>query len=748
MTGMSEGLPIAVTSAIAFDWRDITVIVVYLVGIVGLGCWAGTRRKSHEGDAYFLGGKSLTWPVIGAALFASNISTVHMVSFAECGYKSGMLYGNFEWMAPFTLICLSLFFAPFYIRSGVATLPDFLEKRFNRVCRDWLAIMSLVAAVVIHIGFALYTGARVLHGVFGIDQNVCILVVAGLAGLYTIVGGLLAVMVTESIQTIILLIGAIAITAVSLWNVGGWSGLEASVHPVNLSMIRPGSDPTGLSMWAVFLGYPVIGLWYWCCDQVIVQRVLAAKNENHARIGPLFTGFIKILPVFIFIVPGLICLGLRNNNTFTAPLEDPKDTLTYLINNTLPSGLKGVMAAALLAAMMGSVSAALNSIATVFSYDVVKRWRPDTSEHALVLSGRIVTAVGMVAAILWSPLIGRFETIFQGLNDLICYMAPPVTAVFLLGVFWRRTSSAAAVITLLSGAVFGVVMLAVQLYLPQLIGAANWLLGTDWPAVNWEVHSMLTGFVLFLIATATLVGFSLLYPHRHTAQSEALVWKSLLAPLQGKAWRGLGNFRVLSATLFVVMVFLYWFFAGTENYYPIALELRLTDGTPVRGAKVTLTTDAPGLAKDKRFNVTLFSDQDGKCGFGTASKAGGAPKGTVYRVAIEPAQPTRVPLSPQQLADELKALPDGETIVKRRDAAPKGESTAAREVWRAPSDGREFQFDAKGIVMVLPPTAIAKRYADPATSRIGITVEADKNTQTLTLAPTDAEAARSEAAVH
>jgi SSS family solute:Na+ symporter len=753
---MSEGLETAVKTAIAFDWRDITVVVVYLVGIVGLGCWAGMRRRDHEGDAYFLGGKSLTWPVIGAALFASNISTVHMVSLAECGYKSGMLYGNFEWMAPFTLICLSLFFAPFYIRSGVATLPDFLEKRFNRTCRDWLAIMSLVAAVVIHIGFALYTGACVLHGVFGIDRNVCILVVAGLAGLYTIVGGLLAVMVTESIQTIILLIGAAAITLISLSKIGGWGGLEASVHPVNLSIIRPGSDPTGLSMWAVFLGYPVIGLWYWCCDQVIVQRVLAAKDENHARMGPLFTGFIKILPMFIFVVPGLICLGLRNNKTFTTPLESPSDTLTYLINNTLPSGLKGVMAAALLAAMMGSVSAALNSIATVFSYDIVKRWRPDTSERGLVLSGRIVTAVGMVAAILWSPLIGRFGTIFQGLNDLICYMAPPVTAVFLLGVFWRRTSSAAAVITLLSGAVFGLVMLVVQLYLPQLIGAANWLLGTHWPAVAWTVHSMLTGFVLFLIATATLIAFSYLYPHRHTAESEALVWKSLWAPLQGKAWRGLGSFRVVSATLFVVMVFLYWMFAGGENYYPIALELRLPDGTPVRGAKVTLSTRDPRLCNDLRFNPTVYSDQDGKCGFGTASLAGGAPAGTTYRVAIEPSQSTRVPLTAQQLADELKSLPEGATIVKSREGATGvksregatgGPTSSVGHRWRVPSDGREFHLDEKGCTLVLPPTAIARRYADPATSRIAFTVQPEQNTLVWELAPTDAEAAQSELAV-
>lgn len=600
-------------------WLDLAIILVYLVGIVGLGCWAGTRRKSHEGDAYFLGGRTITWPIIGAALFASNISTVHMVSLAECGYKSGLLYGNFEWMAPFTLICLSLFFAPFYIRSGVTTLPDFLEKRYNRAARDWLAILSIFAAIVIHIGFAFYTGAWVLHGMFQIDVNVCILVVAGLAGLYTIVGGLLAVMWTESIQTIILLTGAISITLIGLFSpkvgIGGWTALQEAVHPVNFSIVRPACEPTGLSAWAMFLGYPVIGLWYWCCDQVIVQRVLAAKDENHARIGPLFTGFIKILPMFIFVLPGLICLGLINKGVHTDPLADPKEALTYLINHVLPPGMKGLMAAALLAAMMGSVSAALNSIATVFSYDIVKRWWPNTSDHRLVLVGRIVTAVAMVAAIAWSPFIARFGTIFKGLNDLICYMAPPVTAVFLAGVFWRRASGPAALITLWSGALLGAAVFTVDFF---KVG-------------SWELpHSLITGFYMFLLATATLIVFSYLLPDKRAAEHSALVWKSPLEPLRGKAWPFLGNYRVLAALLFVTMVGLYWGFAGDTSYYPIQIKLTSPSGKPVAGARVTLECDQKALC------FSAVTDQNGICVYGTDSLAGGAPAGTRYRAKVEP----------------------------------------------------------------------------------------------------------------
>jgi SSS family solute:Na+ symporter len=634
---MHEAVTEGVYGGLRIGWIDSAIIVIYLIGIVGVGCWAGFRRKSHEGDSYFLGGRTLTWPVIGAALFASNISTVHMVSLAECGYKSGLLYGNFEWMAPFTLICLSLFFAPFYIRSNVTTLPDFLEKRYSRASRDWLTLLSILAAIVIHIGFAFYAGARVLHGMFGIDTNLCIFVVAGLAGFYTIVGGLLAVMWTESIQTVILLVGAISITVFGLQHVGGWEALQQSVHPVNFSLIRPSSDPTGLSKFAVFLGYPVIGLWYWCCDQVIVQRVLAAKDENHARIGPLFTGFIKILPMFIFVLPGLICLAIVSRGLATEPLEDPKDTLTYLINQILPTGMKGIMAAALLAAMMGSVSAALNSIATVFSYDVVKRWRPETSERSLVFIGRVVTGVAMGLAILWSPYVGNFETIFQGANDLICYMAPPVTAVFLLGVFWERASAKGAIITMLSGSCVGTAIFVVDFFkigqwsLPCIAwsGRAPTLTWTE-PG-PWNVHSMITGFFMFLLAIITLIVSSRLFPDKETAGRSLLVWKSPLEPLRGTSWRYLGNYRLVAGMLFLAMIGLYWYFSGNESYYPVHGRVAWSDGRPVANAELVFESD------DAHFRFIQKTDSDGRFAYGTKAMAGGAPVGE-YRIQITPSR--------------------------------------------------------------------------------------------------------------
>ncbi|MCE5249467.1 sodium:solute symporter [bacterium] len=526
---------------------DLVIIVAYLVGIVGLGCWAGLRKRTvTEGKGYFLANKSLSWPIIGLALFSTNISTIHLVSLAQEGYVNGLAYGNFEWMAAFTLIALALFFAPFYIRSNVATLPDFLEKRYSRPCRDWLAILSIISAVFIHIGFSLYTGAVVLRGLFGIDILVSIISISILTGLYTIIGGLLAVVLTESIQTIVLIIGAVCITSIAYFKLGGWSELSVHVNPVMLTILRSADDHSGLPWYSVFLGYPIIGLWYWCADQTIVQRVLGARDENHARVGPLFAGFIKILPVFIFVLPGLLCLGLINKGVLPNELTDSADTYAFMISHLLPIGLKGIVAAALLAALMSTVSGALNSIATLFSYDIYGRWHPETPERRLVIIGRIATFVAMIGAIIWSPFVSHFQSIFQGITAIICYIAPPITVVFITGVFWQRASSSGAQATLWSGSVMGFFVFLM-----------------DWfkDKTGWNIPPMMSTFYLFVICLCIMVLISLWKPHRHTEESRSLVWKNPLEALRGKAWPGLGNYKLLSALLFVTMVTLYIIFS-------------------------------------------------------------------------------------------------------------------------------------------------------------------------------------------
>lgn len=548
---MEKSLMLA--ASLAMDPIDLTIIVVYLVGIVTMGCLVGFRqRRGVEGQGYFLAGRTLTWPVIGLALFSTNISTVHLVSLAEEGYRNGLAYGNFEWMAAFTLIILALFFAPFYLRARVATLPDFLEKRYSRPCRDWLALLSIISAVFIHIGFSLYAGAVVLEGMFGINIMTSIISVAVLTGLYTIIGGLLAVVLTESIQTIVLVAGAVCVTMLGLWSAGGWSEFVASVEPVKMTILRSSDDASGLPWYSVFLGYPVIGIWYWCADQTIVQRVLGAKDANHARVGPLFAGFIKILPVFIFVLPGLICLGLINQGKLPDTLEHPRNTYSFMINNLLPVGLKGIVAAALLAALMSTVSGALNSIATLFSYDIYKRWRPQTSDRSLVIIGRIVTFVAMIAAIVWSPFVSHYPTIFQGITAIICYISPPITVVFIFGVFWRRAGSKAALYTLWLGSAMGLVVFLL-----------DWFKDKDWLKnyIEWKVPPMMATFYLAVLCSAVLVIVSLLKPHKHTAESEKLVWANPMQALQEKGWTGFGNYKFLTILLFVTMVVLYVIFS-------------------------------------------------------------------------------------------------------------------------------------------------------------------------------------------
>jgi SSS family solute:Na+ symporter len=403
-----------------------------------------------------------------------------------------------------------------------------------------------------------------------------IIIAAVLTGIYTIIGGLLAVVVTGAMQTVILLVGSIVITIIALNKVGGWEGLTAAIEPVKLTVLRPPEDPARLPWYSIFLGYPVIGLWYWCADQTIVQRVLGAKDENHARTGPLFAGFLKILPVFIFFLPGTVYLALVTKGV-VAPLANSEDCCAMAIKELLPVGLKGLMAAALLAALMSTVSGALNSIATLFSFDLYKRWRPETPDHKLVVIGQVATFVAMIVAILWSPLLGKFETIYQGSNAIICYLAPPITTVFVFGIFWKRASSKAAIITLFSGTALGFIVFLLDWFSDEtpgyIVSAGEWIAGClnyQLPerfckGTGWNLEFMMATFYLFVICSVIMFWTSLVHPHAHNEESIKLVWKNPLEALKFKGWKGLGNYKFLAVTLFIVMVLLYIIFANEST---------------------------------------------------------------------------------------------------------------------------------------------------------------------------------------
>jgi SSS family solute:Na+ symporter len=544
---------------------DLAISVLYFLGIVFVGLWTGLKKKTvSSGDAssdYFLAGQSLKWPMIGLALFATNISCLHLVSLAQSGFDTGLLSGNFEWMASFTLILLSLFFVPFYIRSKVATLPDFLEKRYNRACRDWLAVISIVSAVVIHIAFSFLAGGIVLKTLFGVDMYTSVIVIAFFTGLYTIIGGLRAVVVTESIQTIVLLTGAIVITVVCYNKVGGWGEITSTLQSTGeldkLSMLKPADDPGGMPWYAIFLGYPVLGIWYWCADQTIVQRVLGAKDENHARLGSLFCGFIKILPVFIFVLPGLMAYVLAKKGMFDISsiqtlgtdgktVTDSKAVYTLMITQLVPKGLVGVLAAALLSGLMSQISGALNSIATLFSYDLYKRFKPEAGDQQLVKIGRISAGVALVASIGLLPLLNKYESLFSGINDIIAHIAPPITTVFLLGIFWKKASAKSAQYTL---------------WLGSLLGAVVFVINKTYPtSIIGDIPFMMMAFYLFCSCVVLQVILSYVFPVQHTESSAVLFWKSPLEPLTAKGWSGFGNYKFLSVLLLLVMTVLYSIF--------------------------------------------------------------------------------------------------------------------------------------------------------------------------------------------
>jgi solute:Na+ symporter, SSS family len=591
----------------ALDWA---IIACYLLAVVGLGVTAGfLRRKGEqggEGGHYFLAGNTLTWPVIGLAMFAANISTVHLVSLAQSAYTSGLLYGNYEWMAGFTLILLSLFFAPLYLRTRVPTLPDYLERRYNRNCRDALSFVSLISAIVIHIGVALYTAAAVLCFIFGIPETRPILGLSAsmffivalgvLTGLYTVIGGLLAVVWTESIQTVLLLVGAVCITVVGYQAVGGWEGLSNTIathpHPLLgreggaalstktfLHMMHAGGDNTVIAnvpWYSILLGYPVIGIWYWCCDQTIVQRVLAARDAKHARLGPLFCAFIKILPVFFFVLPGVICVALVQQGHFGLETVDgvtrpvgpaaSKDAYPFMITHLLPIGLKGLVVAAMLAAAMQTCSAALNSAATLFAYDIWKRWRPATTDRSLVKIGRWTTLVATLVAIVLSPLFGHYDTIFKGLTILICYVAPPITAVFLVGVFWRKAGGRAAFITMVTGGLIGALGFFLDFFKETVVGAhATPASIAASPALNFLYNVLLKDFMLASFGLCCLcvliqILASLVLAEPLKAEAEPLVWKGWTEPLRMRCGSGLSDYRVMSGVVLAIFVALYLIF--------------------------------------------------------------------------------------------------------------------------------------------------------------------------------------------
>ncbi|MEJ7736430.1 MAG: sodium/solute symporter [Chitinophagaceae bacterium] len=450
------------------SYIDLAIIAFYLIGIVIVGVWAGNGFKRQSSGEYFLAGRSLGWGVVGASLFASNISTIHIVGFAESGFTSGLSDGIFEWMAIPCLVFLGIFIAPYYFRNKITTIPEYFEKRFDGTARTFMVIFAILTALLIHIGISLYAGATIMKEFFGLDQIWGVLLISILTAFYTILGGLKAVAITETIQSVILLGGSILITVFGISmlpeaGIHNFANFKAHIRPESLSMLR--SDATvdrigGIPWYAVFLGYPVLGIWYWFTDQTIVQRALGSKSERDARLGPMFTAVLKFAPVFFMLLPGVLAYILFKDKIDAA---GGGQTYSILVKELLPVGLVGLVIASLLAALMSSVAAALNSTSTLVSLDIVKRMRPDTSDARLVNIGKLAAFVVMVIAILFSMVAGaKGGSIITIVNSIGSSIAPSISAVFIMGYFWKRGTKQAAKTTFFVGLIIGVLMFSLD----------------------------------------------------------------------------------------------------------------------------------------------------------------------------------------------------------------------------------------------------------------------------------------------
>ena len=526
---------------------DLIIIIAYLVGIVAVGMWS-VRKQKQNSQAYFLAGRSLGWKMVGASLFAANISSIHLVGLAASGYNEGLVWGNFEWMATFTLILLGLVFAPFYFKNRISTLPEFLEKRYGPGSRMFLAFMGLLAALFIHIGMSMYAGAAVFKQFFGIDVVSSIVIISVITAIYTVLGGLKAVVVTEAIQTVILLLGAVLVTMFAIFalpdaGIHSFAQLKAALKPGQLSMIHT-ENSAGLAWYAVLLGYPILGIWYWCTDQTIVQRVLGSKTLADAQKGPLFAGALKILPVFIIVFPGVIGYALFKDVIGT----DSNQTLPVLINQLVPTGLKGIIAAGLLAALMSTIAAALNSSATLVAVDIVKRLKPRTTDEQQVRIGKISAVLIMLLAMLWSTQGGRYSSIFEAINAIASNLAPPITTVFLWGVFWRRGTKQASLVTLIFGFLMGAVSFVIDM---PVFGTVKII------TQKWGIPFMMQAWWMFCICSIVFVVVSLLTPRPDPRSLESLTWKNPLAVISQGRIQGLSDPRVVAGILLVIMGVLY-----------------------------------------------------------------------------------------------------------------------------------------------------------------------------------------------
>ncbi len=497
------------------DW---IFIGLYLVIIAGVSVWSIRKSKDSPTD-YFLANRNLGWFVIGASILASNVGSEHIVGLAGTAADSGLVMGHYE-LHSYIVLTLGWVFVPFYMRSMVYTMPEFLERRFNAKARWLLSIIQLVSYVIAKAAVTIYAGALVFNSLLGVDFWTGAIVLVVITGIYTVLGGLHAVMYTEAIQAIVLLLGSLVLLIIGLDKVGGWDQMIASVPKEKLNMFRPLSDPN--FPWAgILFASPIVGIWYWCTDQHIVQRCLAARNEKEARRGTIFAAFLKLLPFFIFLIPGLIAYSLAAQGKLN--MTDTDTAFPTLVKEIMPFGLRGILAGGLLAALMSSLASVYNACSTLFTMDMYKKMKPEASNKELVRVGRIATAVVVLLGMIWIPLMKNISKGLYGyLQSVQSYLAPPIAAAFLLGVFSKRINAAGAYTAMVAGFIIGALKLILELAQSQL-DPAGFL--HQFATLNFLYFCI----ALFLFSVGVMIVVSLLTPKPSEEQIKGLTFATTVA---------------------------------------------------------------------------------------------------------------------------------------------------------------------------------------------------------------------------
>ena len=527
---------------------DILFVVLYLLIIAGVSVWS-IRKSKASPSGYFLANRNLGWWVIGASILASNVGSEHIVGLAGTAAKSGLVMGHYE-LHSWIVLVLGWVFVPFYMRSMVYTMPEFLERRFNAKARRLLSVIQLLSYVITKASVTIFAGALVFNSFLGVDFWTGAIILVVVTGIYTVLGGLHTVMYTEAIQAIVLLFGSAVLLFIGLDKVGGWQAMIASIPKEKLNMFPPLSDPD-FPWVGILLASPIVGLWYWCTDQHIVQRCLAGKNEKEARRGTIFAAYLKLLPFFIFLIPGLIAYGLSQQGKLE--LTDANAAFPTLVKAIMPVGLRGLLAGGLLAALMSSLASVYNACSTLFTMDIYQKIKPAADDKELVRVGRIATGVVVLLGMAWIPMMGRVsDTLYQYLQSVQSYLAPPIAAVFLLGVFFKRINATGAYTAMVVGFIAGLLKLTLEMFKDNFSGIVY-----QFATINFLYFCIL----LFLFSMVLMVIVSLLTEKPPEQQIRGLTFATTVA--QDKAasrasWNAKDVVLSLIVVAIIISIFMYF----------------------------------------------------------------------------------------------------------------------------------------------------------------------------------------------